>query len=93
MDTRKSTKGQRTIYKTYILFHFNVIFQSGSNSVPFIYGLSIYIIVVRDHIIKRGRVGNPLTGLIPPHCCACPKQNLDFQHQTPFLCYLRRELK
>jgi hypothetical protein len=29
---------------------------------------------VGDPVIKRGGlVGSPLTGLTPPHCCACPK--------------------
>jgi hypothetical protein len=30
-------------------------------------------IVIGDPIIKRERVGIPLTGLTPPPFCACPK--------------------
>ena len=29
-------------------------------------------ITVRDPVIKRGGVGIQLTGLTPPHVCACP---------------------
>ena len=27
---------------------------------------------------EEGRVGIPLTGLPPPHCCACPKPGPEF---------------
>ena len=39
----------------------------------------VYICVaVGDPIMKRGRVGIPLTGLPLPHFCACPKPGPGF---------------
>ena len=35
---------------------------------------------VEYQFCESGRVGLTLTGLIPPHYCACPKPELDFQH-------------
>ena len=39
--------------------------------------------------IQTWRVGIPLTSLIPPHLCACPKESLDFQRDVwRFFSYL-----
>ena len=35
-------------------------------------------IAVGEPVIKRGRVGFPLTGLTPPHFCACTKPGPGF---------------
>jgi hypothetical protein len=52
--------------------------RSGSESVPALL-LFVYIcIAAGDPIVKKGRVGIPLTGLILPHFCNCPKPGPEF---------------
>jgi hypothetical protein len=41
--------------------------------IDFLIGRNPICIAVGDPFIKKGKVGTPLTGLNPPHLCACLK--------------------
>ena len=59
-------------------------------SLIFVVVFVFYIcIAIRDLVIKKGRVGITLTGLILPHFCACPKPEPGFPPYILFHCLVQ----